>query len=296
MLRPGRIGSMKIFFTLILLLVSFIKPVEIQAHAIGQPPFFKINGVYTDYYPVPSISLNEFYLPQDISKTNYLINDVLQFEIDTTAMPAPPEIIQKTKFSWDFGDGQKAQGLKNSHSYLKPGTYFLEIKADSGDGGEPQVLQSTAINILPDQNYKLPKSIIEINGKTSSDPLLDIIEVDFGKQITFDGSKSDPGSSEITEFFWDLGNQTSKTSPKFTFKYEENPYAIFPVLRIKTKDGFVSDSYVQLSEPVKNSSSGIFNKPASFDLKTIAIAAGISLVLTFAIFFTYAKLFASKSK
>lgn len=277
-------------------LFLLLSPGRAGAHAIGQPPFFKINGVYTDYYPVPSTSLEEFYLPQDISKTNFLVGDVLQFEIDTTAMPAPPEIIQKTKFSWDFGDGQKTEGLKNSHSYTKPGTYFLEIKADSGDGGEPQVLQSTAINILPDQNYKLPKSVIEINGKTSSDPLLDIIEVDFNKQIKFDGTKSDSGSSEITEFFWDLGNQTSKAAPEFTFKYDENPYAIFPVLRIKTKDGFISDSYVQLSEPVKNSSSGTFNKPAFFDLKTIAIAAGISLVLTFVIFFAYAKLFASKRK
>lgn len=287
---------MNIIYSLVLALFLLLSPGKVYAHAIGQPPFFKINDVYTDYYPVPSTSLEGFYLPQDISKTNYKVGDNLNFEIDTLALPAPPEIIAKTNFTWDFGDGEKAGGLKNNHSYNKPGTYFLEIKADSRDGGEPQVLQSTAINILPDQNYKLPKAVIEINGKSSKDPFLDILEADFGKQITFDGSKSDPGSSEITEYFWDLGNQTSRTGPKFTFKYDENPYAVFPVLRVKTKDGFISDSYVQLSEPVKNSPTGTSSKPAFFDLKTIIIAAGASLLLTILIFSAYAKFSTSKQR
>ena len=204
---------------------------------------------------------------------------------------APKEVVEKTKFLWDFGDGATAQGLKNSHSYTKPGTYFMDIKADSGEGFEPQLLQSTAINILPDKNYKLPKVVIEIDWKQSKDPLLDIVEVDFSKSLTFDGSKSDPGSSEIVEYIWDLGDQTSRAEPTFIYQYKENPYAVFPMLRIKTKDGFIADSFVQLSD--KNAgfgatdSKGFINNLLGW--KILVTSALISLILTGLIFWAFKK-------
>jgi hypothetical protein len=275
---------MKIFFVL-LSLICILLPKSVQAHALGQPPFFKANGVYTDLYPVPTTSLTDFYLPQDITKDNFLVNENIDFEIDIQALPVPPEIVEKTTFTWDFGDGTQARGIKNSHKYSKPGTYFMELKADSGDGNEPQLLQSTAINILPFKDYRLPKAVVEVNGKQSKDPLLDILETDFSKEITFEGSKSEAGSSEITEYYWDLGNGNFKSEVKFKYKYPENPYAVFPVLRIKTKDGFVSDGYVQLSAPLDSPT----GKSALFDFKTIALAAALSLAITAALFFIYTR-------
>lgn len=240
-----------IFYILSLIIFTgrfILFPIEASAHMIGQPPYFKANGVYTDFYPVPSTSLSDFRLPQDIVKQSILINQPVKFEIDKTQLPVPADVVDKTKFVWDFGDGTTESGLTNTHTYLKPGTYFLDIKADSGDGFEPQLMQSTAINVLPDENYKLPKSIIEVNGRQSKDPLLDIINVNFAQEVNFNGSKSDGGSSQITKYQWDLGDQNSKTDLSFKYQYKDNPYSVFPVLRIETKDGFIADSFVQLTD------------------------------------------------
>src|SRR3989344_1836694 len=276
-----------LFFTACLLL-----PRLTDAHSIGQPPYFKVNGVFTDYYPVPSTSLDDFELPQDLANGQHFVGENLEFLIDETALPVPKETVEKTKFIWDFGDGVTAQGLKNTHTYTKPSTYFLSIKADSGEGFEPQLLQTTAINILPNKDYRLPKAVIEISGKQSGDPLLDVLEVDFKKEVTFDASKSDAGSSEITEYFWDLGDQTSKNYKTFTYLYKENPYAVFPLLRVKTKDGFIADSFVQLSDKNAYSDTTGNQNPITAlpDWKILTVSALFSLVLTATIFWGFKKI------
>ena len=259
---------------------------------ISQQPYFKVNGVFTDYYPVPSTSLSDFNLPQDQAKGTFLTRDTLQFEIDESALPVPKEIVEKTKFLWDFGDGATAKGLKNTHNYSKPGTYFLSIKADSGEGFEPQLLQSTAINILPDKNYQLPKAVIKVNGKQSADPLTDIIGTDFKKEVSFDAAGSEPGSSTIVEYFWDLGDQASKTEKNFAYHYKENPYAVFPLLRVKTKDGFIADAFVQLSEKNigSNELQGQTNSSNPLNWKVIISSAIFLLASATTIFWVFKKL------
>lgn len=240
--------EMKNFFNLVCLVIILMFPYSVTAHSIGQPPYFKVNGIFTDYYPVPSSSLADFKLPQDIATGVFLINTPIDFEIDPALLPVPAEIVDKTKFLWEFGDGEKAEGLKNSHTYLKPGTYFLDIYADSEGGFEPQLLQSTAINIMPYKDYILPKSVITVNGKESSDPLLDLIDVNFTGKQKFNGNRSEAGSSSIVEYFWDLGDLNYAEGKEIIFAYDENPYTVFPVLRIKTKDGFIADSFVQIKD------------------------------------------------
>jgi len=44
-------------------------------------------------------------------------------------------------FSWDFGDGGKAQGAKVSHRFKKPGTYTVRLRADDGTGLKSSVGQ-----------------------------------------------------------------------------------------------------------------------------------------------------------
>ncbi len=284
-------------FTLTLLLSVLVFPSITQAHSVGQQPYFKVNGVYSELYPVPTNSLLDFQLPQDIAKGTFLVNNSVEFEIDATALPVPPEIVDKTKFIWEFGDGTTAEGLKNSHTYTKPGTYTIEIKADSGDGAEPQLLQSTMINILPDKDYQLPMSVIEVNGGIVKDPLLDLIDVKFSNEISFK-SKSKAGSSEIAEIFWDLGDQTSNTNSEFKYKYADNPYTVFPVLRIKTKDGFIADSFIQIKDEAAfsedNGTFGAFKNNGDINWIVIVSAILISLVLAGLLTWIISKLFFKK--
>src|SRR5437868_5068562 len=100
-----------------LLLVFFItafllfKPPSASAHLIGQASFFKMNGKYTNLYPVQTTSISSFILPQDTSPDNYLVNTPIKLEMDTSKLQIPQEIIDKTKFDWDFGDGTRGKSL-----------------------------------------------------------------------------------------------------------------------------------------------------------------------------------------
>ncbi|MBI3485550.1 PKD domain-containing protein [Candidatus Daviesbacteria bacterium] len=237
---------MKLFLILLTLLVVLFTPKAISAHLAGQPPYFKINGVYSNLYPVPTTSLNNFNLPQDLAAENYLVNQNLTFEFDINALPAPKEIILKTKFFWDFGDRTKAEGLKNVHSYSKEGSFILAILAQAPGDSSPQLLQSVMLNILPDKNYKLPKSKIKINGQTVKDPLIDVIKVKFDSQLSLDGSDSTGGSAQIASYFWDLGDQKTSSEKTLTRTYSKDLSQLFPVLRIQNSDGFIADSFVEI--------------------------------------------------
>jgi hypothetical protein len=147
-------------------------------------------------------------------------------------------------FLWQFGDGQTAEGLKNTHVYQKPGSYFLSVDAKYRTD-DPQLIQSTLINVLPSKDYQLPVAKIMVNGQESKDPLTDILKVDFKKEVQFDSSKS-TAKGKIVEYFWDFGDGLSskEANPKHT--YAVDVAQVFPVLRVKDDQGFISDAYVEI--------------------------------------------------
>jgi PKD repeat protein len=42
----------------------------------------------------------------------------------------------KLSYSWDFGDGKKADGVKVNHVYTKPGRYNVVLTVDDNSGTE----------------------------------------------------------------------------------------------------------------------------------------------------------------
>src|SRR5690348_15333050 len=93
-----------VFLPLFITLNSLFWPSQASAHLAGQPPFFVINNFYSNLYPVPLTSLSNFPLPQDMAPNTYTVNQTLNMHLDEKVLPAPPEVIEKTKFTWDFGD------------------------------------------------------------------------------------------------------------------------------------------------------------------------------------------------
>ncbi len=220
-------------------------PGHASAHLIGQPPFLKVNNQYSLLYTVPLSSLNDFNLPQDMAPDNYLVNQPVHMELDVTRLPAPSEVIKKTKFTWHLSDGNEASGLVVDHTYTKIGAYIIDIYADDGSTPTPQLIEKFLLNVLPDKNYQLPKAILKINGQVSKDPLTDILQTDFSKPISFDASGS-TANGKIVSYFWDLGDQQTSSNPITTHSYSKELTQIFPVLRIKDQNGFISDNYVEL--------------------------------------------------
>lgn len=238
---------MQVWRLLLLALLIFF-PGEVFAHSSESLPFFKVNGMYVEKYSVPLTSA-KFNIPEDAAKNSLLVGEPISYEIDTERLSVPGEIAQKAHFNWDFGDGQKAEGLKNNHTYSEAGSYVLTIDAQYDEITGKQQLQSVLINVLPDENYKIPKAVILVNGKKSADPLVDILNLDFGKEIVFDAGGSVAPSSKVVEYLWDFGDGENANGVRVVHRYSKDLIAdqVFPVLRVKDENGFFSDSYVQIS-------------------------------------------------
>lgn len=235
----------KLKYLIVAILWLTILPHSVSAHLAGQPPFFKVNGEYSILYPVPLTSLDNFELPQDLATKTYLVNRRIEFELDANFLPATKEVIDKTTFSWDFGDNTKGTGLKNTHIYKKPGSYIMKIYAQYVTDPQPQLLQSTMIHVVPTANYQLPKAIIKINGAESKEALTDILKADFNQVVNFDATSS-ISNSEIVSYTWDFGDQVSDNKPNTTHQYDTSLKITFPVLRIKDANGFIADTFVEL--------------------------------------------------
>jgi hypothetical protein len=247
-------------YLILLFFFLFILPSHIFAHGPGQPPMFLINGKYSDYYPIQTTT-TVFDLPQDIAPETYLVNKPITFELDMKelANSVPEEVLNKTRFDWDFGDGKKAEGVKNVHVYSKPGSYVLTILGEYEDGGQKisgQVVQTVLLHVLPKSDYKLPQVEVKVNGKEmQEDPLTNPIHVNLRQYVQLDASESVVSSVKNTSFVWDFGNDKSSTDATVLYKYDDSVFYVMPVVRVTDENGFFSDGYAHLlhDETVTNS-------------------------------------------
>lgn len=252
-----KLYSMRKFLVILLLTTYFLLPVPVpvSAHLAGQPPYLRINGAYTNLYPVPVSSASNFNLPQDFAQGNFLVGKEISFVMETDKLPAPPEVVKKTNFSWDFGDGSpKVSGFQQNHTYQKMGSFVQVIYADDGSTPYPQLLSSVLINVLPDPGYKLPEPKIFVNGLSPKDPLIDPLKFNLTQNLAFDGSKSQAGTGKITSYTWDMGDGTTKDSAVFNFQYTTQINQAFPVLRLRDENGFIADAFIEVEtgNPAEN--------------------------------------------
>lgn len=257
----------------------FIVPSQVNAHLAGQPPYLRINGQYTNLYPVPVSSADTFNLPQDLAQGTFTVGEKLQFVMESDKLPAPPEVIKKTTFTWDFGDGSPTlTGLQAEHTYTRMGSFVQIIYADDGTLSQPQLLSSVLINVLPSTDYKLPTPKIYVNQLSPDDPLTQPLKFDLTKPLQFDGSKSQDGTGKIVSYEWDMGDGTTKTSPLFQSSYSSQTNQVFPVLRIKDENGFIADTYIELEtgNPVENNA---IIRATSNTVKSPQFLPGFSMVL-----------------
>ncbi len=213
-----------------------------SAHVVGQPPFFKVNGTYANFYTVPGTSIAGASLPQDLAPDSYLINTPINFTFDKANMPLPTQIIDSSKFDWDFGDGTKGEGLAATHTYTKTGSYALKVDITYSSGGS-ELIESVFFNILPSRDYKVPKAIITANGKTAQD-VNHPLKISFSQPVTLDGSKSEAGSAKIVTSSWDLGDGQGADGATATHTYSGNLGSIVPYLHLVNADGFITDAPV----------------------------------------------------
>jgi hypothetical protein len=265
----------------------------IYANGAGLPAFFKVNGKLSISNPLQTfgITASSFLIPQDYAPENYVINNPISFEIDESPLQTviPPDILKNTTYDWDYGDGAKATGLKNSHAYSKIGSYILTltINLHTSDPSAPtQFIDSYLINIIPEKGYSgFPQAVIKVNGTQIADPLKNIKDVNFSEPVALDALDS-KSIAPITEYLWNFGDGETSIQPTVTHSYA-NQYFETVVLRIKNIDGFISDAFVGLrnnSNVPPNTQSpagikaGISKNPLPYILGALLI---ISAVCTF---------------
>ncbi len=265
---------MKKISVLLFFMLIFIFPNRIYANGAGLPAFFKINDKYAISNPLQAfgITASSFLIPQDFAPENYIVNHPIHFQVDETQLQTviPQDFLKKTKFSWDFGDGTKADDLENSHTYTKIGSYILVLtinvyEADTSQA-PTQFIDSFLMNILPENgNYTLPQAVIKVNKQQVIDPLNKPINIDYNKPITFDASSS-TADGKIIDYIWNFGDGQTSTKPIVTHTYT-NQYSNIVVLRVKDTNGFISDAFVGLtnSTDYKKSSISSQNQNYLFD-------------------------------
>jgi hypothetical protein len=107
---------------------------------------------------------------------------------------------------------------------------------------------------LTGSTSEMPQSKILVNGQASKDPLTDIVKTDFRKAVQFDSSES-TAMGGVVEYMWDFGDGNTSTEANPSHTYESEGFQVFPVLRVKDKNGFIHDSFLQL-ENIDESSKG----------------------------------------
>jgi hypothetical protein len=262
--------SLKSFLFILIAFIFLLFPSIAYANGAGLPAFFKINNKLAVSNPLQTfgITSSTFLIPQDFAPENYLVNKPINFVVDETRLQdvIAPELLKTTQFSWEFGDGTKAVGLENSHTYSQIGSYILilTINIYSTDSPAPtQFVDSFLLNIIPEVNYKdLPQAIMKFNGDAVTDMDTREIPLDFSKQINFDASSS-MAPNGISEYLWNFGD--GQTGTKVSMKHQYNDYNFKTVvLRIKDKNGFISDSYAGL-RPNTNENLSVSTKSQTTD-------------------------------
>ena len=276
---------MKKILLISLTLCFTLAPRAVCAH-VGGVPILKIDGKLTKAYFNSSFTSSVFDLPYNIDKApeHYIVKKPLDFEIDTTTLPIPEDYIQDLDFIWDFGDGtgeQKIkQGIKNSHTYTKTGTYVVNVMLDASSLDPNLGLQqgqTVLINILPSNDYQLPKAVVKVNGQEVPENSTKSLSLDLNNRITFDALDSKQGSANIVEYRWDFGQGGKEGRNKITsYRFKLPQYFATVILRVKDENGYYSDFDVQLTNSGKNEK----NNPEAEDIIKFVFIIGGAIVFT----------------
>jgi hypothetical protein len=245
-----------IFIVLLAGLAESVYSQEAHRHGVDKEVFFKINGQQALVYPIARQSSSaNFILPDYKSPRNYLVNQVIDIEIEPSVLETDfikthDSTIPDARFVWRFGDGRHSSGTRNKHRYARAGSYFLNIYIESKLFDAPILFKTLLIHILPNRAYKLPRAVITINNQSIPEHFHDALKISFAGPIQLEGTGSIPGSSKITSYYWNLSDRSSSRDLKLRHSYNRSSYNATPILRVTDSRGFISDASVEIINQV----------------------------------------------
>jgi|SRR3990167_4407171 len=272
-----------------LILAWIFLPGDTLAHQTMKPHYLKADLEFAEFYPVKYNSVQTFELPKEIITKQFLVNQPINFEIDSSHLGYLKSINVQTDFIWDFGDGEKGQGLKNIHTYKESGSYTLKLDAQFDPKSAPTPLTTVLINVLPNKSYRLP--VLEILANDSPiDQTIKKSFVLFTNPVEFNSKLVARGSSENLEYFWDFGDGQFSSEARPTHQYDSKHYSAFVTLRVKDENGLFRDTNIEIVNGTKPGNSTNQNNDGNSYLQETALITVTVILILIGLFLAKARL------
>lgn len=141
-------------------------------------------------------------------------------------------------YSWDFGDGEKAEGKTVSHKYTKGGVYQAKLIVDDGSKTD---CSTASDKVLVNVNTS-PSAVIASNDTAS-----------VGQTVNFDSATSNDPDGDKLGYSWDFGDGTSASGISAKHSYSKGGlYKVTLVVDDQKKtdcSSSLNSQYVKINTP-----------------------------------------------
>jgi large repetitive protein len=130
-----------------------------------------------------------------------------------------------TRYSWDFGDSDRGNGMVVKHTYRLPGTYEVHLAVRDNSGTRNATAKDTTVVIIneyPVADMGWSRETISVN-----------------EPLQFDGSASLDPDGSIESYLWDFGDGETATGPTATHTWD-SPGRYRVSLRVTDNSGDAS--------------------------------------------------------
>jgi len=114
---------------------------------------------------------------------------------------------QVVRWRWQFGDGQRAEGVQVEHAYAAPGEYVVRLEVTDDLGASADTL--VRVEVTPSVNAPP----VAVGGGERAAVV--------GVPLTFDASVSNDPDGQIVSYLWHFGDGETSTEPVVQHAYAE---------------------------------------------------------------------------
>ncbi|NQS97667.1 MAG: PKD domain-containing protein [candidate division Zixibacteria bacterium] len=148
--------------------------------------------------------------------------EILTFDASESSDP-DGEIV---RYSWDFGDGSRAEGKTVTHAYKRAEHYSVSLRVEDNSGSP--------------QNFGTDELEVWINSPPAVE-LGDDIACSPNQTIMLSGQQSFDSDGDIVDFFWNMGDGTEKRGLEIEHSYEA-PGQYRVTLKVEDDAGTINSS------------------------------------------------------
>jgi hypothetical protein len=222
----------RVLLTAILMLSLIIRLPLASAHGSG-PPYLLVNGRYAQTNPIQGLATDIFSL--DTTSETFVVGESIQFEVDLKNLGFNADV----RWKWNKSDSNYEEGLKQRHTYSKPGSYFVTLQVKGPPTNNKFAdFNSVRINVAPKEGYVAPSVKIVAEGKDGGEEW----DVTYKAEVT-----KDP-SATIESYKWFLGDGAQADSQLINHSYKKGFYQAFPFLIVEDSNGLFAAMAFQIDE------------------------------------------------